>query len=146
MGGFCHDQRRGDFLLDEGRGREDVSHSVLPRVLPGGLEDGVEFSEVPSHLDEVEMISAGDGVILIQFWELGMQEVPTARYSVHEGLEVGDGRIHAIPREEKTEGAGELRSIVETGFQRDGRGIGGIQHIEQRRKERGVLRVLGHGQ
>ena len=92
------------------------------------------------------MISAGDEVILIQFWELGMQEVPTARYSVHEGLEVGDGRIHAIPREEKTEGAGELRSIVETGFQRDGRGIGGIQHIEQRRKEGGVLRVLGHGQ
>lgn len=92
------------------------------------------------------MISAGDGVILIQFWELGMQEVPTVRYSVHEGLEVGDGRIHAIPREEETEGAGELRSIVEAGFQRDGRGIGGIQHIEQRRKERRILRVLGHGQ
>lgn len=146
MGGFCHDQRRGDFLLDEGRGREDVSHSVLPRVLPGGLEDGVEFSEVPSHLDEVEMISAGDGVTLIQFWGLGMQEVPTACNSVHEGLEVGDGGIHAIPSEEETEGAGELRSIVEAGFQRDGRRIGGIQHIEQRRKEGGVLRVLGHGQ
>lgn len=146
MGGFCHDQRRGDFLLDEGRGREDVSHSVLPRVLPGGLEDGVEFSEVPSHLDEVEMISAGDGVVLIQFWELGMRSVPTACNSVHEGLEVGGGGIHAIPSEEETEGAGELRSIVEAGFQRDGRGIGGIQHIEQRRKERGVLRVLGYGQ
>lgn len=146
MGGFCHDQRRGDFLLDEGRGREDVSHSVLPRVLPGGLEDGVEFSEVPSHLDEVEMISTGDGVVLIQFWGLGMQEVPTACYSVHEGLEVGDGRIHAIPSEEEAEGAGKLRSIVETGFQRDGRRIGGIQHIEQRRKERRILRVLGHGQ
>lgn len=146
MGGFCHDQRRGDFLLDEGRGREDVSHSVLPRVLPGGLEDGVEFSEVASHLDEVEMISAGDGVVLIQFCVLGMQEVPTACYSVHEGLELGGGGIHAIPREEETEGAGEFRSIVETGFQRDGRRIGGIQHIEQRRKEGGVLRVLGHGQ
>lgn len=146
MGGFCHDQRRGDFLLDEGRGREDVSHSVLPRVLPGGLEDGVEFSEVASHLDEVEMISIGDGVILIQFCVLGMQEVPTACYSVHEGLELGGGGIHAIPREEETEGAGEFRSIVETGFQRDGRRIGGIQHIEQRRKEGGVLRVLGHGQ
>ena len=146
MGGFCHDQRRGDFLLDEGRGREDVSHSVLPRVLPGGLEDGVEFSEVPSHLDEVEMISAGDGVVLIQFWGLGMQQLPTARYSVHKGLEVGGGGIHAIPCEEEAEGAGELCSIVETGFQRDGRRIGGIQHIEQRRKEGGVLRVLGHGQ
>ena len=123
-----------------------MSHSVLPRVLPGGLEDGVEFSEVPSHLDEVEMISTGDGVVLIQFWGLGMQEVPTACYSVHEGLEVGDGRIHAIPSEEEAEGAGKLRSIVETGFQRDGRRIGGIQHIEQRRKERRILRVLGHGQ
>lgn len=51
VGGFCHDQRRGDFLLDEGRGREDVSHSVLPYVLPGGLEESVEFSEVASYLD-----------------------------------------------------------------------------------------------
>lgn len=92
------------------------------------------------------MISAGDGVVLIQFWGLGMQQLPTARYSVHKGLEVGGGGIHAIPSEEEAEGAGELCSIVEAGFQRDGRGIGGIQHIEQRRKERGVLRVLGHGQ
>lgn len=92
------------------------------------------------------MISAGDGVVLIQFCVLGMRPVPTACNSVHEGLKVGGGGIHAIPREEETEGAGELRSIVETGFQRDGRGIGGIQHIEQRRKERRILRVLGHGQ
>lgn len=92
------------------------------------------------------MISAGDGVILIQFCALGMQSMPTACYSVHEGLEVGGGGIHAIPSEEEAEGAGEFRSIVETGFQRDGRRIGGIQHIEQRRKERRILRVLGHGQ
>ena len=72
--------------------------------------------------------------------------MPTACYSVHEGLEVGSGGIHAIPSEEEAKGAGELCSIVETGFQRDGRGIGGIQHIEQRRKERRVLRILGHGQ
>lgn len=92
------------------------------------------------------MISAGDGVVLIQFWELGMQSVPTACNSVHEGLEVGGGGIHAIPSEEEAEGAGELRGIVEAGFQRDGSRIGGIQHIEQRRKEGGVLSVLGHGQ
>ena len=90
-----------------------MKHSFLSCVLPGSLENTVELSKVTSNFDEVEMISIGNGVVLIQICELGVLVISTSCYSVHERLQVRDGGIHAIPSKEETKCASKRRRVVD---------------------------------
>ena len=66
--GFRHDQRSQVFLHNEVACTEVVLHTILPGLLPLGLENGRNLPEVVNYLHEIEKIAIGNRVVLVQLY------------------------------------------------------------------------------